>query len=153
MNSTIEINSTIAWTVQQHEQYNNINSTIEMNSTIDMNSTIEMNSTMAWTAQLHEQYKNMDSTIVWTVQSHAHDCWCVCVAKLFNCLCCVLFCWIYSWILFPNAWINHNLKAFRWVFFSFICQLHFYKYISYYTINFQKIIHKSILYPALIIRK
>ena len=82
------------------------------------------------------------------------DFWWVRVAKLFYCLCCVLFCWIYLWILFPNAWINHNLNAVRCVVFSpLICQLHFYKYISYYTINFQKIILKSILYTALIIKK
>ena len=31
--------------------------------------------------------------------------------------------------------------------------MYFYKYISYYTINFQKIILKSILYTALIIKK
>ena len=43
------------------------------------------------------------------------DVWWVRVAKLFSCMCCGIILWIYSWKLFPNAWINHNLNFFRWV--------------------------------------
>ena len=162
------MSSTIAGTVQWHEQYNR-----------------------------HEQYNDMNSTITWTAQWHVFSVN-VCIssithgtfigldyvsntssvlketrtvtrgehldsllmfdgsALLCSLIVCVVvfFCWIYSLILFPNAWINHNLNSFRWVvFFSLICQLHSCKYISYYTINFEKIILKSILYPSLIIKK
>ena len=51
------MNSTIAWTVQWHVQYNN------------------MNSTIAWTAQYHGQYNSMNSTITWTVQYHEQKNW------------------------------------------------------------------------------
>jgi hypothetical protein len=45
INSKIDMISTIAWIVQYHEQYNT------MNSIIDMNSTKYMNGTIAWTVQ------------------------------------------------------------------------------------------------------
>jgi hypothetical protein len=176
----------MAWTVQKHEQYNNMSSTIA--GTVQWHEQYNR----------HEQYNIMNSTITWTVQWHLFSVN-VCISSithetfigldyvsntssvltetrtvtrreyldsllmfdgselLTSLIVCVVvfFCWIYSWILFPNAWINHNLNSFRWVvfFIPLICQLHSCKYISYYTINFEKIILKSILYPALIIKK
>ena len=58
MNSTIDMNSTIAWIVQWHEQYNNMSSTIA--------------GTVKWHEQYnrHEQYNSMNSVITWTVQWH-----------------------------------------------------------------------------------
>jgi hypothetical protein len=159
------MSSTIAGTVQWHEQYNR-----------------------------HEQYNNMNSTITWTVQWHLFSVN-VCISSITHetfigldyvsntssvlketrtvicrehldslmmfdgsaLLTSLIVCVVVLFAEYIHGYyfqINDNLNSFRWVvFISLICQLHSYKYISYYTINFEKIILKSILYPSLIIKK
>jgi hypothetical protein len=111
------------WSFENFEQYNSMNSTMDINSTM---ASFQFCVNVCIPSITHETFirlvcmSNTSSFLKETKTAYPSrapgfplDFWWVRVAKLFNCLCCVLFCWIYSWILFPNAWINHNLNAFR----------------------------------------